>query len=1242
LETLEVRLPPGDLFNANWALGDVAPQFEQEPESVCVAGKMDVQGEESADSVSESVQDSVVPPSRQGEGNAWFGMAGPNGPYTQGDEGFLDLDENWLAEDLLATFPATPPAASSGYGTRSLPGHPDATPNGDNPGVANAPPPPISFSPMQMGPLTAPSEGRSVDLPGSLLMPLIPSSLPVPASATTAANQQVPLTNDGHGATVLNQLVFQLQTGQEANLGTLQSLAQTYHLDLLPTGLPGLYQLNGTATELAAIQPILAAQPAVRYVEAPEIVHATDTDPNDPQFLNGTTWGLNGTNGIRAPQAWDFTTGSPATVIAIVDTGIDYNHPDLYENVWINQKEIPPSRLKNLTDVDGDGILSFWDLNNPVNQGPGKITDVNGDGRIDGGDLLAPLQKDASGNDTGLGGWADGISEDGDTAHVDDLVGWNFVKNNNNPFDDNSHGTHVAGTIAAIGNNGVGVAGVDWKASLMALKFLDASGSGSDVGAAAAIAYSIQHGARISNNSWSGGNSTTLFNAVQATSTADFGGGRIGQIFVAAAGNGGQNTDVNPSYPAAYNRPNVLSVAAINTDGNLAAFSNFGPNTVKLAAPGVNVYSTTPNNGYAFKSGTSMATPHATGLAGLMLSQDPNLTAAQVVSRIVSTTTPDPVLTGKILSGGILNAAAALATAPPAAPTNLTASTGGPGLITLSWSDVAGASGFKIERSPNGSSDWIQVGTTNAHQTVWQNGALPVGTTFFYRVRATNLAGSSPSSNVANGVSGTGGAVAAFTDGFDSTSIASGWSFKNGTWVQADGVLSQTSTASADPRKALATGAAFSTNQQIIAKVRVDSWIDGDYARAGVGLRTDPTTGQGYNLVFHYAGGTRNNVQFLNDGVVWGNRYSFNWTVGTWYWFKLTTVNGVLYGKVWPDGTPEPSAWAFTQSGWSARTSGVPALNGGAALNGGTATVSFDDVSVQDPAVNVPSPPAAPTGLTATAASSSQINLSWNDVSNETTFKIERSPDGISGWTQIGTTAAGVTTFVDQGLAAETTYFYRVRGTNAAGDGAYSAVVSATTPSAPPLFTDDFSSSTIGPAWSFSGGSWTQGNGTLRQTSTADADPRKAMLTDQTYPANVQIQAKVRVDSWIDGDFARAGVGLATDASTGHGFNLVFHSTGGTKNNVQFLDDGIQWGAPQSFNWNVGTWYWFKMARKDGVLYGKIWQDGTTEPTAWQFVQKGWTYRASGVPALNGGSAKSASDGSTATVSFANVTVRPA
>lgn len=456
------------------------------------------------------------------------------------------------------------------------------------------------------------------------------------------------------------------------------------------------------------------------------------------------------------------------------------------------------------------------------------------------------------------------------------------------------------------------------------------------------------------------------------------------------------------------------------------------------------------------------------------------------------------------------------------------------------------------------------------------------------------------------------------------------WQFTGGNWTQNGGMLSQISTAAQDPRKAIFVGESFPANVEIVSRVRVNSWTNGEYARAGVGLYTSTADGKGYNLVFRGNTGSAGRVQFLDDGVKWGNSYAFSWDVGTWYVFKLKRDQGVLYGKVWADGTAEPANWQFTQTGWTNRTSGAPSLNGGSASGSGAgnSTVSFDAVVPRGLS-------AGPVDLSATA-SAGQIDLSWTALSGASGYRILRSLDGIGNWTQVGT-ATG-TVFQDTGLAASTTYYYRVTGTLTAGDSAFSAMVSATTPGGGVLFSDNFNDADLDPAWQLRGGTWSQGNGVFRQTSTSAADPRKAMIGGQTFPANVEIVSRVRIESWTNGDYARAGIGLYTDMTTGKGYNLVFRGNTGSGGRVQFLDDGVRWGNSYSFAWDVGVWYVFKLKINQGVLSGKVWRDGTPEPANWQFTQTGWTNRTGGAPSLNGGSASSSGAGNS-TVSFDDVVV---
>ena len=302
--------------------------------------------------------------------------------------------------------------------------------------------------------------------------------------------------------------------------------------------------------------------PDVLYAEPNYIVTAIAT-PNDPGFID--LWGLQniGQAGgtidadIDAPGAWDITTGSGSVVVAVIDTGVDYNHADLSGNIWSNA-----------------------DCNN------------------------------------------NGIDDDGN-GYVDDCHGIDTANNDSNPMDDHFHGTHVSGTIGAIGNNGLGVVGVNWDVSIMACKFLSAGGSGSTSDAVDCLNYigmMKDRGVNIiaTSNSWGGGGfSQALYDAIDAHR-------QRGILFIAAAANATANNDSTPSYPANYYLPNVISVAATNRFDGLAYFSNYGRRTVHIGAPGQDILSTTLGNTYSTVSGTSMATPHVTGVAALLKAQDPS------------------------------------------------------------------------------------------------------------------------------------------------------------------------------------------------------------------------------------------------------------------------------------------------------------------------------------------------------------------------------------------------------------------------------------------------------------------------------------------------------------------------------------------------------------------------------------------------------------------------------------------
>lgn len=359
-----------------------------------------------------------------------------------------------------------------------------------------------------------------------------------------------------------------------------------------------LIQRDSNETQAATLR-FLNDNPAVEIAE-PNWIYRIVKTPNDPEY--GKLWGLNnaggldksGTRGLKgvdigAEKAWDITTGSRDVVVAVIDTGVDFKIPDLTANAWVNQAE--------------------------ANGQPGVDDDKNG--------------------------------------YVDDIHGYNFVRDNGDSTDDNSHGSHCSGTIGGQGDDGRGIVGVNWNVSIMAVKFLDAAGSGTLANAVKAIDYARKMGAHILSNSWGGGGvSAILQKAIEDTRDA-------GQLFVAAAGNDGADNDKFPAYPASYPTENIISVAALDNRGQLADFSNFGINSVHVAAPGVNVLSTVPG-GTAIYDGTSMATPHVAGVAALLLADKPGQGYVDLKKRILESARPLKTLKGRIQTGGLVDAYYAL------------------------------------------------------------------------------------------------------------------------------------------------------------------------------------------------------------------------------------------------------------------------------------------------------------------------------------------------------------------------------------------------------------------------------------------------------------------------------------------------------------------------------------------------------------------------------------------------------
>ncbi len=400
-------------------------------------------------------------------------------------------------------------------------------------------------------------------------------ALAAPAGATLSSGRL--LVRFRAGVSVAEEARVRRSTGAK--------LARSYRL------VPGLELLTvGSGKQAKALATVagLSRDPSVLYA-TPDVVYHVQTIPDDP--LYSQQWGM---ESIGAPAAWSRTTGSSGVIVAVLDTGITLNHPDLEANVWTNP------------DPGQDG-------------------------------------------------------------YVNDVHGWNFVAEDNNPTDDNGHGTHVSGIIGAVGNNGIGVAGVNWSVSLMPLKVCNAEGSCSLSDEIAALEYAVDHGAKVANASFGGayGGYLPEEEAIQAA-------GKAGLLYVAAAGNSASDNDTTPFYPASYPLENVISVAASTSSNTLASFSDYGPSSVELAAPGEGILSTLPktgtyssSTGYGELSGTSMAAPQVSGAAALLWSEHPTWTMQQIRSRILTTTRPLASLFGKVSTCGELDLEAATNPAVP-------------------------------------------------------------------------------------------------------------------------------------------------------------------------------------------------------------------------------------------------------------------------------------------------------------------------------------------------------------------------------------------------------------------------------------------------------------------------------------------------------------------------------------------------------------------------------------------------
>ncbi len=368
----------------------------------------------------------------------------------------------------------------------------------------------------------------------------------------------------------------------------------------------GIYRVDlARGVDLDKAITLFAGQPDIRSAARDSIVSVAQT-PNDPRLSE--LWNL---QKIDAPQGWNATTGTGRTIVAVIDSGVDYTHPDLAANIWTNT-------------IDGA---------------------TNG------------------------------------------LHGYDFSANDADPMDENGHGTHVAGIIGATGNNGVGVSGVAQRTQLMALRFMDANGNGFTSDAVRAMDYAISHGAKILNESWGGSAADpTLAAAIERARAA-------GVIVVIAAGNEQANNDTTASYPASYARQsnNVVAVASTDSGDRLSWFSNYGPQTVAIAAPGESILSTAKGGGYVTKSGTSMAAPVISGALSLLWDLHPTWTYTQILDKLRTSVDTSSGLAGKVTTGGrinlgkLLDASSAIPPVtppPPSSPPALRWSGGGPKVIS--------------------------------------------------------------------------------------------------------------------------------------------------------------------------------------------------------------------------------------------------------------------------------------------------------------------------------------------------------------------------------------------------------------------------------------------------------------------------------------------------------------------------------------------------------------------------------
>jgi subtilisin family serine protease len=731
----------------------------------------------------------------------------------------------------------------------------------------------------------------------------------------------------------------------------------------------------------------LGSDPSVAYAEPNFVVHALRT-PNDPSF--GQLWGLVNTGqtvdgiagtpdaDIDADAAWDVSTGSSSTVVGIVDTGVDFSHPDLAGTSWINPGE-------NCTGCRTNGV------------------------------------------------------DDDQNGFVDDWQGWDFVNEDNNPFDDQGHGTHVAGTIAAVGSNGVGVAGINWTGRVAALKFLDWFGSGTTADAIRALDYATQNGIRITNNSWGGGEgSQALLDAIERA-------GAAGGLVVAAAGNDGVDADVTPMYPAAFPSPAILSVAATDSRDGLASFSNRGRTSVDLGAPGVSIYSTLPGGGYDWWSGTSMATPHVAGTAALVKAARPAATPMAIKALLMRTVDPKASLAATA-TGGRLNAGAAVACS--GAPqiwldeplSGFQAIPGEPVRVVA----LAGACGVPSGAAVTATANGAAFSLTHRGDGLWTGTFVP-GALGPLTIAVTATAGAAADTRSAAGT------------------VAQNYVFSDDAYAWIDATAGGTNTGvradDASVTVALPFSFPFFEGSYTTVKISTNGYLvfGGGDATAWTNVRL-PSSAQPNGIVAPLWDDlrltTRGAIWYRTVGTAPNRRFVVSW-IGAPHYYDVgdSTFQAILEegsGDVVFQYQDVDFGDSFSDYGASA-TVGVEDVPGTVGR-----TFSFDQASLT-PYVGTralrlsygggsppedPTPPAAPTGLTATAGVEA-VSLDWADNAEPdlASYRVYRNGVQVAGPT--------ASSYQDTGLTPGVSYAYRVTAVDASGNESPPSTEVSATPLAP-------------------------------------------------------------------------------------------------------------------------------------------------------------------------------------------------